>query len=104
VIDLSDRSNGSCGRVDIVVTLAGGAQSVVRIGTAATESAMLDSIVGLCYVLPTTGNARKQSGDQGEMHALERKQVHLCAEVSTLSREVNQGIRICRIVALVALQ
>jgi hypothetical protein len=32
--------------------------------------AMLDSIVGLCYVLPTTGNARKQSGDQGEMHAL----------------------------------
>jgi hypothetical protein len=70
VIDLSDPSEGSCDRVDIVVTLADGTESVVRIGTALDESEMLGAIVGLCHVLPAIGNARKQSGDQGEMHAL----------------------------------
>jgi hypothetical protein len=66
-IDLSD---GSCTHVEIVVTLDNGETSVVRIGSAKDESAMLEAIVGLGRELPSGGNTRKTVGDVGDMFAL----------------------------------
>jgi hypothetical protein len=64
-------SNGLCDRVDIVVALADGKQSVLRIGSAITESGMLNSIAGLGKaLLPLVGNARRSVGDVGDMIAL----------------------------------
>jgi hypothetical protein len=67
---LVDLPRNSYDRVDITINVADGTESVLQIGSAATESRMLNAIVGLGEVLPTGGNARRNVGDVGDMFAL----------------------------------
>jgi hypothetical protein len=69
IVDCSTNSWCEDG-VDIIVTLADGTKSVVKVGSAASESEMLNAIAGLGTVLPAVGNARGGAGDMGDMYAL----------------------------------
>jgi len=64
------RAEGSVPRVDIVLTMSDKSTSVVRIGSAALESNLLDRVASLGKSLPTKGNARHNAGDVGNMYAL----------------------------------
>lgn len=88
MIDLSTQ-DGLVDRVDIEVTLADGTQSVVQIGSAVSETEMLKSIVGLGKVLPKHGNARRNTGDLGDMFALGyRSTARADIYVDTKKREI----------------
>jgi hypothetical protein len=82
-----DLSNGLCDHVEIVVTLEDGTTSVVRIGSAKDESAMLNAIVGLGKVMPTNGNARGKSGDVGDMFALGYRSLGKCIVYEPTKKE-----------------
>jgi hypothetical protein len=68
-------SDGLVDGVNIVLTLPDQTTSVVRIGSAATETQMLALIVGFGKVLPKKGNARRNVGDVGDMYALGYKSI-----------------------------
>jgi hypothetical protein len=69
LVDLSSEVEILYNRVDIVITLADGTESLVQIGSAAEEKGMLNDIVGLGRALPRS-NARQGVGDVGGMVAL----------------------------------
>jgi hypothetical protein len=90
-----DLSEGVYHGVDIVITLADGTESLVQIGSAATEKGMLNAIVDLGKVLPTTGNARRGVGDVGHMHALGyRSTVSGTVYAATLKPEIADAMEV----------